>query len=188
VSALHGYYLEAGSGKNNIFEKTTLYDDAFHGTKSKHLLLAYCLIKAIDQRFYELKVKSNEGKCTADESKQLSLLRHLRFKYFLLAIMGETFENIIGESIDLKTISFANGVAGSSNNSIQELIEICKPVAGLILSFVSKTFVGNFTEIMYDKGEFIKVKDAVSSTIETVKMTSETNPFVSFAENIAPKG
>lgn len=188
VSALHGYYLEAGSGKNNIFEKTSLYDDAFHGIKSKHLLLAYCLIKAIDQRFYELKVKSNDGKCTADESKQLSLLRHLRFKYFLLAIMGETFENIVGESIDIKNISFANGVAGSSHNSIQELTEICKPVVSLILSFVSKTLTGNFTEIMYNKEEFVRIKDAVNSTIETVKMASETNPFVSFAENIAPKG
>ncbi|WP_421798270.1 AIPR family protein [Haliscomenobacter sp.] len=188
VSAFHGNYLEAGSGKNNIFEKTTLYDDAFHGTKSKHLLLAYCLIKAIDQRFYELKIKNNSGNCTGDESKQLSLLKHLRFKYFLLAIIGETFENIVGESVDSKNISFANGVASSSHNTIPQLIEKCKPVVSLILGFVSKTLTGNFTEVMYDKNEFVRVKDAVSNTIETVKMASETNPFVSFAENIAPKG
>lgn len=188
VSAFHGNYLEAGSGKNNIFEKTSLYDDAFHGTKSKHLLLAYCLLKSIDQRFYELKVKNNEGKCTVDESKQLSLLKHLRFKYFLLAIIGETFENIVGESIDPKNISFANGVATVSNNSIEQLIDLCKPVVSLILGFVAKTLSGNFSEIMYDRDEFTKIKDAVSSTIETVKMASETNPFVSFAQNIAPKG
>jgi hypothetical protein len=188
VSAFHGNYLEAGSGKNNIFEKTALYDDVFHGTKSKHLLLAYCLLKSIDHRFYELKLKNNEGKCTADESKQLSLLKHLRFKYFLLAIIGETFENIVGESIDSKNISFANGVAGISNNSIEQLIDLCKPVVSLILGFVAKTLSKNFSEIMYDRSEFTKIKDAVSSTIETVKMASETNPFVSFAQKIAPKG
>lgn len=188
VSALHGNYLEAGGGKNNIFEKTSLYDDAFHGVKSKHLLLAYCLIKAIDGRFYELKLKNNEDKCTEDEQKQLSLLKHLRFKYFLLAIVGETFEDILGESIDLHNISFANGVAGSKYNSISDLINLCKPIVTLILSFVSKNLYGNFTEVMYDKVEFVKIKNVVSSTIEAVKMGSETNPFNIFKNYIAPKG
>ncbi len=188
VSAFHGHYLEAGSGKNNIFEKTTLYDDAFHGIKSKHLLLAYCLVKAIDERFYELKVKSNDGTCTTDESKELSLLKHLRFKYFLLAIIGETFENIIGQRVDRRNVAFANGVAGASNNSIDELISKCKPVVSLILKFTARTLTGNFTEIMYNREEFNNISGSVRDTIETVKIASETNPFVNFAAEIAPKG
>jgi hypothetical protein len=39
----------------------------------------------------------------------------------------------------------------------------------LILGFVAKTLSGNFSEVMYDRSEFTKIKDAVSSTIETVK-------------------
>ncbi|MGI8583353.1 MAG: AIPR family protein [Chitinophagaceae bacterium] len=188
VSALHGNYLEAGSGKNNIFEKTSLYDDAFHNIKSKHLLLAYCLVKAIDERCYDLKVKSDNDKCTTDENNQLSLLRYLRFKYFLLSIIGNCLENIVSESVDLRNVSFANGVAGSANNSIQNLITSCKPLVSLILAFVSKTITGNFTEIMYDKDEYTKIQTTVSNTIDSVKLASDTNPFSAFAELIAPKG
>jgi hypothetical protein len=188
VSALHGNYLEAGSGKNNIFEKTSLYDDAFHNVKSKHLLLAYCLVKAVDERCYDLKTKSDTGKCTSDENNQLSLLRFLRFKYFLLSIIGDCMENIVGESVDLKNVSFANGVAGSTHNSIPTLIENCKPLVSLVLAFVSKTITGNFSEIMYDKAKYIEIKTNVSNTIDTVKLTSEINPFSLFAKLIAPKG
>ena len=48
-TALHGNFLEAGSGKNKIFQSKNLYEDAFKDIKAKHLLLAYCLVKAIDR-------------------------------------------------------------------------------------------------------------------------------------------
>lgn len=188
VSAFHGNYLEAGSGKNNIFEKNTLYDDAFRNVKSKHLLLAYCLSKAIDNRCYDLKQKNNENKCTSDELKQLSLLRFLRFKYFLLSIIGDCMENVVGESVDRKNVAFANGVASSTANSIDSLINQCKPLVSLILAFCSKTMTENFSEIMYDRNEYNKIKTAVSNTIDTVKLTSDTNPFETFSNLIAPKG
>ncbi|SEV92393.1 AIPR family protein [Kaistella antarctica] len=189
VSALHGNYLDAGSGKNNIFEKSSLYDDAFHGTKSKHLLLAYCLLKAIDARFYDLKVKNNSGLCTEDEIKQLSLSKFLRFKYYILSLIGDTFETILGQGADKKNISFANGIATFEHNTILELIEKCKPLATLIITYVSKTIGINFTEIMYNKEEYNRVKDALKNTIDTIKLTTpENNPFTTFATLIAPKG
>ncbi|WP_294226782.1 AIPR family protein [uncultured Chryseobacterium sp.] len=189
VSAMHGNYLDAGGGKNNIFEKTSLYDDAFHGVKSKHLLLAYCLLKAIDSRFFDLKTKNNEGRCTEDEKKQLSLSKFLRFKYYILSLIGDTFESILGESIDKRNIAFANGIASIENNSIHNLIDKCKPIVTLIISYVSKAISENFTEIMYSREEYIRVKDLLSNTIETVKVaTPDTNLFTAFSELIAPKG
>ncbi len=188
TSALHGNYVEAGSGKNNIFESTSLYNDAFHNTKSKHLLLAYCFVKAIDARCYELKVKNNDTRCTTDEIKQLSLLRHLRFKYFLLSIIGDSLESIIGESVDKHNVAFANGIASASSNSIQELIDRCKPLIVITLSIVARVIDSEFAQIINDKESYRQIVSTVRSTIEIGKMTDTNNPFTNFAALIDPKG
>lgn len=187
TTALHGEFLKAGSGKNTIFDDSSLYEDVFQTTKAKHLLLAYCLLKAVDVRFYDLKEKNNAEKCTSDESNQLSLLRYLRFKYFIVSIIGNCFENIVGEKVDLRTVSFANGVANSDKNSIDDLIKKCVPLVSLILTIISKRITQNFTDIMYSKEEYRKIQTNVSDAIDGLKLVE--NPiFSDFSKLIAPKG
>lgn len=187
---MHGKFLEAGSGKNKIFETTSLYKDVFQDIKSKHLLLAYCLIKSIDNRRGLLRTKLQSGKATESEARQLSLLKSLRFKYFILSVIGSQFETILGQPIEIRDIAFKNGVAGSNNNSIDELINICSPLINVMIRLVTTKIKNeNFSEVMYNKDSIQTIYDEVGNSIEGMKESNpENNVFISFSEFIAPKG
>ncbi len=185
--ALHGDFLNAGSGKNKIFENQKLYENVFKDSKSKHLLLAYSLVKAIDIRRQELKDKAANGNITSDESKQLSLLKSLRFKYFVLSVIGKTFETIVGNEVDINNISFKNGIAGSSHNTINELINKVKPIVDLILPVISTKINDSFSDIMYNSNEIDKIYDDVKLVVGMLKQINN-QIFDDFSTLIAPKG
>ncbi|NPA44932.1 MAG: hypothetical protein GXO49_05300 [Chlorobi bacterium] len=185
--ALHGDYLNAGSGKNKIFENQRLYEDVFKNSKSKHLLLAFCLVKAIDNKRQELKEKSINNNITTDETKQLSLLKSLRFKYFVLSVIGKTLETIIGEEVDIKNVAFKNGIAGARYNSINDLIIKLKPIIDLLLPAISTKTNENFGEIMSDNQMINKIYDDVK--LVTVMLKQINNQiFEEFSSLISPKG
>ena len=83
--AFHGRPRDAVRGKAQLFVQSNFYRNAFENKKARHILLVYSLARAIDNRRLALKEKSNEGSLISIESKQLSLLRNLNFKPFLIA-------------------------------------------------------------------------------------------------------
>ena len=85
--AFHGRFEEANRGKNRVFERGPLYKLAFESKKARHILLVYTLARAVDEIRIELKAKSNKGQIIDLEQQQLELLRNLRFKSFLLAML-----------------------------------------------------------------------------------------------------
>lgn len=187
TAAFHGYYLEASNGKNNTFEKR--YGEVFNNSKAKHLLLAYCLLSSIDLNRSELNNKNKNQGLTSDEQKQLSLLKHLKFKYFLLAIIGSCFESIVGTAIDIKQVAFENGVAGIRHNNIIQLIQKCAPVTQQVLRLTARAVKKDFTSIVYNKEEFDSISESVSDGLISLKeMLDNPNTFTTFAELIAPNG
>jgi hypothetical protein len=52
-----------------------------------------------DERRIELKVKSTDGTIITIEEEQISLLRSLRFKQFLVAVVSRSLESILGRKV-----------------------------------------------------------------------------------------
>ncbi len=189
ASALHGHYVLAGSGKNNIFLSENLYKDVFEESKSKHLLLAYCLLKSIDVRHAELKKKNTEGSLTAPEQKQLNNLNQLRFKYFILSLIGDCLETILGQKADLKHVAYGNGIAGSRHNTIQQLIEKNIPFVRQFINTTTRALNEiQFSDIIGNKDKYKEIKDRIENSIGDLKEMNTTNVYDDFSKLIVAKG
>lgn len=135
--AFHGRYQDAIRGKNQTFDRKPLYNNAFEGKKARHILLVYSLARAIDERRIELKSKSNAGKIIGVEEDQLALLRNLRFKQFLIAVIARTLETVIGRKLDPLTVAFGPEAAKAASNSLLALVARWLPVVDANLTFVA---------------------------------------------------
>ncbi|MDB0553801.1 AIPR family protein, partial [Ralstonia solanacearum] len=135
--AFHGRPQDAGRGKNQIFDRKPLYQNAFEGKKARHILFVYTLARAIDDLRIQLKAKSTNGTILSVESNQLALLRNLRSKAFLIALMAHTLETVIGRKVDPLTIAFSPDAAHAKNNSIVELVARWLSVVSGLTAFVT---------------------------------------------------
>jgi hypothetical protein len=104
--AFQGRFRDASRGKNDLFDRKALHKQAFESKKARHILFVYALARAIDERRLELKRKSNERRIIGREEEQLKLLRHLRFKWFFILVVGRCLEEVVGERVDLATVAF----------------------------------------------------------------------------------
>lgn len=135
--AFHGRYEDANGGKNRIFERKPLYNSAFPNRKARHILFVYALARAIDERRGELKRKSSAGTIITIEEQQLGLLRHLRFKYFLVAVVARLVEVVLGKKVDLDAVAFSPVASQATNNSLIELVAAWSPIVEVVLTFAT---------------------------------------------------
>lgn len=133
--AFHGRYQDANRGKNAIFSRKPLYQNAFEGKKARHALFIYSLSRAIDEKRLNLKEKSNTGSLIAVESDQLSLMRNLRFKYFFIGLAASTLETALGKPCDPFTVGFTS--EASNHHSILELAARWSPVVETLLALMT---------------------------------------------------
>jgi hypothetical protein len=163
--ALEGHYQEANGGKNGVFESDKMYRTAFEDKKAKHLLLAYTITRALDERRTEFKRKQNQGTIIDLERKQLILLRNLRFKYFFISVFGKTLDVILGKSVDLGQVGFDPDYCRASNKSINDLIAEITPIINLVLTY-SATFISEeFSEYIRKENIVTLLSDQVKSII-----------------------
>ncbi|MBI3811400.1 MAG: AIPR family protein [Nitrospirae bacterium] len=184
VVAFSGRYAEANRGKNRIFESKQNYTSAFSGRKARHILFVYTLARAIDERRIELKKKSNNGTIISLEEDQLGLLRNLRFKYFLVAVIARTLEVILGQKINRETIGFTEDAASASKNSILELVATWSSIVECVLAFVATHLDGkDVVRLMDDDAEV----DKIVKTIEGIIYATRNNLSLGkFPEMVAP--
>lgn len=176
--AFGGRYRDANRGKNEIFDRRALYNTAFQGKKARHLLFVYTLARAIDERRISLKQKSTKGTIIALEEKQLSLLRNLRFKYFLIAAVGRVLEAVIRKKVSLETIAFNPDASKASSNTVLALIAAWGPIVDVILSLVSAQISEiELGQILRDDIAFNKVCEQVSALVYTGHSTFGFDPF-----------
>lgn len=135
--AFYGRFQDANRGKNQIFERKPLYNLAFSGKKARHILLVYALVRAIDERRIELKNKSTAGTIINLEEEQLRLLRNLRFKYFLVAVIASVLETIVGRKVNKETIAFSTEAAKTKNKSLIDLTAMWSPIVESVVTFLT---------------------------------------------------
>lgn len=181
--AILGHYQEANRGKNGIFESDSLYKLAFENTKARHILFTYSLIRAIDERRYELKIKKDDNTIIALEEKQFVLLKNLRFKYFFVAVFGRCLESILGQKIHIKQVGFTPEYA---KHQINELIVEILPVVNIVLTYVSTTINGKqLYEIFEEENPVERISAQVASIIYatlTASPNSAIDKFRSFVQ------
>lgn len=133
LTALHGDYANANRGKNYVFEIKTAYDNAFHESKAQHILLAYCISKAVEK--VKRQLKSIEY--PIDQQKDsLAFNQSLKSKFFIIAIVGKILDVITGKPVNPKLVKFTYNTSLSKNYTIDQLIEMWVPVINSILPII----------------------------------------------------
>lgn len=162
--AFHGRPQDAVRGRNQLFVQQPMYRNAFENKKSRHILFVYSLARAIDNKRLDLKQKSSDNKLIAVEQKQLDLLRNLNFKPFLMAVIANSLETLVGFPCDPITVGFRpNSAKGSS---VTELAARWLPVVETVLPLLTaivqpETFFRNLNEDDFLK----KVKEQMDAML-----------------------
>lgn len=164
--ALHGDYTTANRGKNYVFETKSAYDNAFHDSKAQHILLAFCIAKAIERVKSQLKNKAN---IIDSEKNQIIFLQNLKSKYFLIAIIGRIIDELVGKPLDPKLVKFTYNTALAKNFTLDHLIDIWCPVIKSILPTVIKHTNGDLYTFLSSENPLEKISSDVKETIATVR-------------------
>lgn len=181
--AFQGDYRSANIGKNYIFETRSLYKKAFEDKKARHILFVYTLSKAVDYRRLELKEKT--ALIELDE-KQLRLLRNLRFKGFLIAVIAASLEVVLGKKINKDEIAFSP--AAVKANDFNSLIAIWLPIVSLSIAYLANSITDDVSEFLSQDDALEKAVKLVTSLIYTSLMTAPNPAFKTFEEAVSVNG
>lgn len=176
--ALEGYYAEANGGKNGVFESEKMYRIAFDEKKARHILFAFALARAIDERRNELKEKRNNNTIIDIEASQLILLRNLRFKYFLMAVIGKVLPVLLGKNVDLSQIGLTPEYAKATSKTINDIIAELLPVVTIILTYTASLINKDFSEVIREEEILDKISKQVSSILYATNNSSIPNPVI----------
>lgn len=187
--ALEGNYQDANRGKNSVFERKNLYKQAFDFKKARHILFAYTLDRAIDERRLELKQKDTDNSLIDSEKKQLILFRNLRFKNFFISIVGRCFEQLIGIPVDLSEINFSPEASKRENYSLNDIIAIWSPIITMMLAYTA-AIVGkdDISLIMKSENGLHDISSKVGSIIYASLISGSIPKIDTFKEIVCAKG
>jgi len=180
--AFHGRPADAVRGKNQLFLQTPIYRNAFENKKARHILFVYALSRAIDEKRLSLKLKASNEKLIDIEQKQLDLLKNLNFKPFLVCVIANSLDVIIGRPVDVLTVGFKSDYAKSSQ--LTELAARWLPVVEAILPLLTtKAKPDTFFKSLTAEGTYLaEIKDTIDAMLVT---TGATERFKSFAEIVS---
>lgn len=160
--AFRGNFSGAYDGKNNIFNKKDLYNEAFYLAKGRHLVLVNAVSQCFDT--YKVNIKRNLSETATEKQQELyNLISEIGFKSFYMYIFGELIEDIYGQQCDRTSIAI-------DNNTIKtmSLVDIAakfydtteKLVKAISLAFYRNNNSLRFREVIRDKATYDKwVKD-----------------------------
>jgi hypothetical protein len=177
--AFYGRFQDANRGKNLIFDRKPLYNQAFSGKKARHILLIYALARAIDERRIELKNKSTAGSIITIEEEQLRLLRNLKFKYFLVAVIASVIETIVGKKLNKETVAWSTETVKTKKLSIIDLTATWSPIVESVITFLT-TQVDSRTlgDRISEEGSL----ESISKSVGALLYSNRNNPsFQAFA-------
>ena len=67
----------------------------------------------------------------------MQLLRNLKFKYFLMAMVAKCVEIVLGKKVDVETVAFSPEASKKDKNSIIELVASWSSVVETVLVFLA---------------------------------------------------
>lgn len=181
--AYHGRPQDAVRGKNQLFVQKQLYQNAFDGKKARHILFVHALSRAIDNKRLDLKAKSNAGTLIAVEEKQIALLRNLNFKPFLMAVVANSLETIVGVPCDRLTVGFKPQQA--KNTTVADLSARWLPIVDSIMPLMTAVVEPDtfFRKLSSEENFLAGVKTTVDALLTA---TSAAEKHKTFAEMVAP--
>lgn len=183
--AFGGGYADANIGKNYIFDTRAVYKAAFDNKKARHILLAYTCSVAIDEIRSSLRNKLSDGTIIDVERRQLELFQSLRFKNFLIAVIGGVMQELVGRQIKRSEVSFSPQVAKRQNSSMVALSAFWMPVVRVILTTVSLTMRGeSLPDYLRREDAFKQMVDAVGSQLYISRIQS-SQLFDEFSKSIS---
>lgn len=130
-----------------------------------------------------MKAKSGSGKIVEFEERQLRLMRYLRFKNFMIAVVARCLESVVGEPVDKDVVAFQPAAA---KRTLIELAAVWSPVVESLLSFV-------VTRVPPDKVADLLAKDGIVDQVATdvnalAYAARKQLPFADFAKLVSVKG
>lgn len=181
--AFHGDYNSANRGKNYVFETNTAYQNAFKDSKAQHILLAYCVSKAIERHKGSLKSKQNRK--DSDE-KAFIFLQNLKSRYFVTAVVGQILDEIADQSIDVKFAKFKYNSCITSNFSLDDLIGFWVPVVAAILPLIISVTTTDLTSYLSEtkENQLQIVSDSVKEKLASLRQITDLQPLTDLATHI----
>jgi hypothetical protein len=181
--AFHGRPQDAVRGKNQLFVQKQIYQNAFDGKKARHILFVHTLSRAVDNKRLELKAKSNAGALISVEEKQIALLRNLNFKPFLIAVIANGLETVVGVPCDSMIVGFKpNQVQGTS---LAELSARWVPIVDTFLPLLTAVVQADtfFRKLSSEDGYLASVKTQMDAMLMA---TGAAEKHKNFATMVAP--
>lgn len=121
VLSFNGFHIDANRSKNSIFDRPEIYRRAFSDRSARHILLAYCFGRSIDD--LKLSLEKKVGR-TENESKQLALFNYLSFRHFLLACIGVSLPQFIGGTFSPADAKIHKDAAAEGINELSAKLEV----------------------------------------------------------------
>ena len=169
VLSFNGHYLDANRSKNSIFDRPEIYRRAFAERSARHILLAFCFARSIDdvKRSLEAKVERTEN-----ESKQLALFNYLSFRHFLLACIGVCLQQFIGGNFLPANAKFNKTVV---SDGIDRLAGHLEKITRQVLRAVSRSLENkaradstDISRLLKNEATLTEIRGELNSYLESV--------------------
>ncbi len=183
--AFHGRWRDANRGKNTIFDRRPLYQLAFEGRRARHLLFAYTLKLAVDNYRLDLKQKDDQD-LTEQELRHLAMLRHLKFKNFLMAVIAGCLEGVLNKRVDDQGVAFQKSECEASNRNLKDLALLWQPVVTTILGLVAASIDDNLPAELARDNALRTVSDKVNGMLMGI-LSINPDSFSDFREAVEPR-
>lgn len=167
ILAFNGFYEDANRGRNAIFDRGEIYKRAFFEKSARHIILAYCFSKSIDLVRRTLIEKINKRDT---EEHQASLFNYLGFRNFLMACIGATLEQFIGNQCTPQSLQLNNSISHPNIDEIAKKFEnitrqVLRAVSSEIKSLESTEKI-QVNEFLRESSSLGKIKGRINSLLE----------------------
>lgn len=170
IATFHGDPVIAYNEKSQIWISDSIYSKYFSNrTSAKHIIFAYSLLRAVEERKKQLLEASNTSQLTDRQTKTLSFFRNRGATFLLTSAISASLEIILGKAIPDKFILVFEG-----ERSPQEATTFWTPIVSVASAFVEKLTPAlerglNNTE---------RVKSAISDFTSFMEATQEPNELI----------
>lgn len=153
---------DANRGKNTVFERKTAYNRAFDGVSARHILFVFSLAQAIDKIRVDLKTANASGTLIKAQEKQLRLARHVRFKYFFMAVVAGCLEASLKRKVDRQTIGFSTVSSNAKTYTLEQLALRWQPLVASLFALMA-------SQVSEDPAEAFSDPTRIDSIVGTLE-------------------
>ncbi len=178
LAAFHGKPNLAYNETRRIWEENKTYAETFNDQlNARHVVFAYSLMRAVEERKRELAQLADEDR-TSQQEKQIEFLRHRGSITLLVAAVASSIETILG-----KPVSNRHKLRFRKNCSPAQGLAQWKSVLNSLLPFVSHLMKATDSGLQNQD----RVNEAIDLFQSIVESTVEHNKAVyeSFASTVA---